>query len=123
MYMKIIHAMDGNKITFQHSVRYKNIDDEMIHRNVWKRTKKPTLEKLNYPKLSNPMRQTLADKRKESIELYRKVNEAIEKGENTSVIITKNKKGERVSPRARDRVMNTVKDFKMAHEALCHIAF
>ncbi len=79
MYIKIIYALDGNKITFQHSVRYKNIDDEMIHRNVWKRTKKPTLEKLNYPKLSNPMRQTLADKRKESIELYRKVNEAIEK--------------------------------------------
>ena len=96
MYIKILHALDSNKITFQHSVRYKNIDDEMIHRNVWKRTKKPTLEKLNYPKLSNPMRQTLADKRKESIELYRKVNETIEKGENTSVIITKNKKGERV---------------------------
>ncbi len=96
MYMKIMNDLESNKITFQHSVRYKNIDDEMIHRNVWKRTKKQLLEKLDYPKLSNSMRQTLADKRKESIELYRKVNEAIENGENTPVIISKNKKGERV---------------------------
>lgn len=96
MYMKIMHAMDGNKITFQHSVRYKNIDDEMILPQVWRRIKKPTLEKLNYSKLSTPMYQTLKLKRKESIELYRKVNEAIENGENTSVIISRNKKGERV---------------------------
>ena len=28
-----------------------------------------------------------------------------------------------ISPQARDRVINTVKDFKIAHEALRHIAF
>lgn len=98
MYMKIMNDLESNKITFQHSVRYKNIDDEIIDRKTWKRTKKPLLEKLDYPKLSKPMSKILADKRKESIGLYEKVNEAIKKGENTSVIVSKskNKKGELV---------------------------
>lgn len=96
VYKKIVNDLNANKIKVQHSFHYKDIEDEIIDRKTWKQTKKARLEKLNYPKLSNSFRQTFAEKKKESMALYKTVNESIEKGENKVVIIKKNKKGERV---------------------------
>jgi len=54
------------------------------------------LKKLDYPKLTQPIKQTLKSKQKILLSLYKTVNAAIERGDNKSVIITKNKQGERV---------------------------
>ena len=96
VYTKMIQALKKNQITLQCSIRYKNMDDEFITRKAWSRTKKQQLKNLHYPKLSAPMRQTLENLKEELTPLYQKVNEAIKNGENTSIIIKKNKKGEQV---------------------------
>jgi len=96
VYTKMIHALKKNKISLRHSLRYKNIDDEFMQRKTWVRARKQLLKKLNYPKLSNPMRQTLADLNNELTPLYKLVNDDIQTGKNESIIIKKNKKGEQV---------------------------
>ena len=96
VYMKMIHALKKNHISLRYSRRYKNLDDELIQPKTWTRTRKQHLKKLDYPKLSNPMRQTLGDLKNELTPLYKTVNEAIQTGENKSIIIKKNKKGEQV---------------------------
>ena len=96
VYIKMIHAISGNKITLQHTVRYKSVEDEIMDSKTWKDTKNPILKKLDYPKLIHPMKQTLESKRKTLTSLYKTVNASIESGKNISVIITKNKQGERV---------------------------
>ena len=96
VYTKMIHALKKNQISLRYSLRHKNIDDELMQRKAWARARKQLLKKLNYPKLSNPMRQTLNDLNNELTPLYKTVNEAIQTGENESIIIKKNKKGEQV---------------------------
>ncbi len=96
VYIKMVQALKKNTISLQHSLRYKNLEDELIQRKTWTRTRKQHLKKLDYPKLSNPMRQTLSDLKNELTPLYRTVNEAIQTGKNQSIIIKKNKKGEQV---------------------------
>ena len=95
-YMKMVHALSANKITLQHTVKYKNVEEELIDSKTWEKTKKPLLKKLAYPKLGQPMKKTLKSKRKVLTSLYKTVNAAIERGKNKSVIITKNKQGERI---------------------------
>lgn len=96
VYTKMVHALAGNKITLQHTVKYKSIEDEIIDPKTWEETKQPLLKKLNYPKLLQPMKRTLVEKRETLTSLYKVVNAAIESGKNQSVIIKRNKKGERV---------------------------
>ena len=96
VYMKMVHALKMNQVTLSYSMRYKNLEDEIITRNTWRRTKKQHLTTLNYPKLSAPMRSTLKALNDEITPLYRTVNEAIQNGDNPSIIIKKNKKGEQV---------------------------
>ncbi|MBY0282107.1 MAG: Tn3 family transposase [Alphaproteobacteria bacterium] len=96
VYMKMVHALSANKITLQHTVKYKNVEEELIDAKTWEKTKKPLLKKLDYPKLGQPMKKTLKSKRKVLTSLYKTVNAAIERGENKFVIITKNKQGERI---------------------------
>ena len=57
----MIHALKKNQISLRYSLHHKNIDDDLMQRKAWVRARKQLLKKLNYPKLSNPMRQTLSD--------------------------------------------------------------
>ena len=96
VYKKMLHALSGNKIILQHTVKYKSVEDEILDPKTWKNTKEDLLKKLNYPKLTHPIKETLESKRATLTSLYKTVNEAIERGDNKSVIIKKNKKGDRV---------------------------
>jgi TnpA family transposase len=99
--MQMMYQLSTNKLTLQHSIKHKKVEDEIFKEQKWKKEKKPILKSLGYSKLTTPIKTTLDDKSKGLTALYKTVNKAIDEGENEYITIKKNKNGEdvwRLSP-------------------------
>ena len=96
LFMRMVYHLGTNKLSLQYSIKHKKVEDEIYDKDKWGKNKKAILTKLDYPKLLTPVRNTLEDRKVSLKALYHTVNEAIEKGENSSIILKKNKKGQRV---------------------------
>ena len=96
VYQKMFQQIKSNKLSLQHSIKYKKVEDELYAPKRWRREKPTILKNLGYPKLLAPIRKTLATKEKDLNNLYALVNRAVLDGSNTFVTISTNKKGQKV---------------------------
>lgn len=96
LFMRMVYHLGTNKLSLQYSIKHKKVEDEIYDNVSWQKNKKVILAELDYPKLLEPIRKTLEDRKTSLTALYHTVNETIEKGENISIILKKNKKGQRV---------------------------
>lgn len=95
LYMQIVHHISTNKLTLEHTIKHKKVDNDLMPSDSWRKNKKKTLKKLDYSKLQAPIHKTLKTKRRELNYLYKLVNETILSGENKDIKITTNQNGER----------------------------
>jgi TnpA family transposase len=95
MYMHMAHHLASNKLTLKYSFKYKKVEDDLFEKQRWKKDKKRILKKLNYQKVIAPIQKTLEGKKALLTPLYKTVNDAITKGENSFIQIKNNKNGER----------------------------
>jgi hypothetical protein len=96
LYMRMVYHLKSNKLTLQHSLKHKKIEDEIYNQKKWAQEKKTILKSLDYPKLLTPIQETLAIMKTSLNDLYLTVNKSIEKGENPSILLKKDKKGNRI---------------------------
>ena len=96
LYMQMVYHLGTNKLTLQYSIKHKKMEDELYDDKRWTQEKKTILKKLDYQKLLTPIQATLDIKNTNLTALYKKVNASIESGENTSIKIKNDKKGNRV---------------------------
>jgi len=59
LYKQIAHHILTNKLTLEHSIKYKRIEDDLMSKPKWKKNKKIILNKLGYSKLKQPIKKTL----------------------------------------------------------------
>jgi hypothetical protein len=95
VYQKMFQQIKSNKLSLQHSIKHKKVEDELYAPKKWRREKGTILKKLDYPKLLAPIRKTLATKEKDLNNLYALVNRAVLDGTNTFVTVTTNKNGQK----------------------------
>ena len=96
LYLQMVHHLSTNNLTLKYSIKHKKVEDEILDKKRWDKEKKAILKKLNCPKLDTPLQKTLDLKRTSLTALYKTVNNAIEKGENTFIKTKLNKRGERI---------------------------
>lgn len=94
LYKQIAHHILTNKLTLKYSVKYKKLEDDLMPKVKWEKHKDAILNKLDYPKLKQPMQEILKVKQAELTELYRVVNADILSGKNQDIIITHKENGE-----------------------------
>ena len=92
---QIAHHISTNKLTLEHSIKYKRIEDDLMPKPKWKKNKKIILGKLGYSKLKQSIKKTLNTKRVELNELYKTVNDDILSGKNQDIIITTKENGKK----------------------------
>ncbi len=96
LFMRMAYHLGTNKLSLQYSIKHKKVEDELYDQGKWQKNKKAILAELDYPKLVTPIHKTLSDRKESLRTLYHTVNEAIEKGGNSYILINKNRKGQRV---------------------------
>ena len=88
LYMKMIHSLSTNRLSLKHSIKYKDVNDDLLPKKDWNENKKKILKKLDYPKLSASIKNTLKIKKDMLEDLFETVNDAIKKGDNKQIKLT-----------------------------------
>jgi|GEM_PF-1497420 len=94
LYKRIAQRISTNKLTLECSIKYKRIEDDLMPKVKWNKEKKNILNELDYPKLKQPLQETLKAKQIELNELYKTVNSDILSGKNQGIILTHKENGE-----------------------------
>lgn len=94
VYIQLKNGLEQGGVFIKDSHGYRALEDELIDIEYWKKHKQVILNELNMPLLSMGI-EALLDRLQVNLkERYERVNSHIESGENTSLKITYNKKGE-----------------------------
>lgn len=93
LYKMMAYHITTNKLTLKYSIKYKKVEDDLMSPTTWNKKKPYILKKLGYDKLNVPIQHTLKTKQHNLTELYHTVNQAILKGENEQIKISKDQNG------------------------------
>jgi TnpA family transposase len=94
VYLQLKNGLEQGGVFIKDSHGYRALEDELIDIEHWEKHKRAILNGLNMPLLSMGIEELLDGLQANLKEKYERVNSHIENGENTSLKITYNKKGE-----------------------------
>ncbi|MBT4835786.1 MAG: Tn3 family transposase [Methylococcales bacterium] len=94
VYLQLKKAFSDGTVFIKDSISYRALEDELIDIKEWSKNKKKIIKQLNLPLLSMDITDMLEHLKKNLENKYTKVNERIQSGDNSSIKIKYNKKGE-----------------------------
>ncbi len=89
LYQEICNELSSSKLSVIDSVNYRNLDDELIPKEVWEKEKKAILESVSDCIDLTPINKLLSIYKKELENLYKGVNKRIKSKENKDIKIDK----------------------------------
>lgn len=94
VYLQLTKGISDGTVFIKDSISYRALEDELIDIEYWAKNKKKILKQLNLPLLSMEITDLLSFLQENLDKKYGEVNKRIDNGENTSIRIKYNKKGE-----------------------------
>ncbi|MCU7954589.1 MAG: Tn3 family transposase [gamma proteobacterium symbiont of Bathyaustriella thionipta] len=94
VYLQLTKGISDGTVFIKDSISFRALEDELIDIEYWSKNKKKILKQLNLPLLSMEITDLLSFLQENLDKKYGEVNKRIDNGENTSIKIKYNKKGE-----------------------------